>query len=161
MSKISYSAMAGDLKKAARLYEVFKTAAESAEVLAKLEKHTRDLEGQEKALEKVLDKLNSECDKSEERQRSIEAHNAELLEEGKKIIEKTKDEASAYKAKVESELDYLKDKTNQELALVEAKIADRKKELADLDAQCARSKKAADKAESDLESLKSKILAVG
>lgn len=60
--KITASEVAGSLRKAARLYEVFKHAHEAADLLAQAESTERKLKSSVLVLQKEHDSLDAECD---------------------------------------------------------------------------------------------------
>ncbi len=108
--KVSYSLIAGELRKAVRQYEVFKNASEAADILANFEREkaivTKDLA----VLRSEADELNASCDKAyadkEQTYKDIAATkvtSAEFVQRGKAEAEGIKRKANAYADKVKSE----------------------------------------------------------
>lgn len=73
-NKISYSVIAGELRKSARLYDVFKHASEAADLLANFERELKGMEKEREQLSKECLELDSRCDAT------IEKHKAVLQE---------------------------------------------------------------------------------
>jgi len=134
--KISYSVIAGELRKGARLYEVFKHASEAADILGNFEKES-------KLAKKNLDRLNKEesilkesCQDAYDKQ--TEAENAVITANSKadgamanaraesdKIMEKARAGATKFLDEAKSELQGIKDSIKN--YSVEALSADNKR----------------------------------
>ena len=87
--KISYSAMAGELRKANRQFEVFKHASEAADVLAGFEKERERLEKMKNQAEQDLSMLQEKCQETYDDEVAIRAK----IVEHKKAMDR--DEAGA------------------------------------------------------------------
>lgn len=96
---ISYSSMAGELRKGARLYEVFKHASEAANILASYEREEESAKKIRDNLTKELSSLNDECDKAYNRQKDAEVAKAEADKEAVLILKKARVEAEGIKSK--------------------------------------------------------------
>ena len=134
--KISYSVIAGELRKSARLYDVFKHASEAADILSEFEREEKKAKASIEDLRKQESILQESCqeafDKQEEAEKSvIEAKKkigdakANARMEADKIIAKAQASASKFLDEAKGELEELKAsiKTFQ----VEAANADNKR----------------------------------
>jgi len=122
--KMSYSAMAGELRKGARLYEVFKSASDAATILANFEKEEEATKRRISLLNKELEDLDSECDiaygkkkKAEEAEEASNVNAGGIVQRAKKEAEKIIGKASAVASETKDKallvLSGIEDKTKE------------------------------------------------
>lgn len=120
--KISYSAMAGELRKGARLYEVFKSASEAADILASFEKEIGAAKRKMTNLNKELESLDEACDiaynkqkEAEEKVKAAEVNAGGIVQraniEAGKIKDKAASDIAKSKEDAQSILDGITNKT--------------------------------------------------
>jgi len=142
-SKMSYSAMAGELRKGARLYEVFRNASDAAEILASFEKEEESTKRRISLLIKELEGLDSECDtaynkqkKAEEAVKAAEVNAGGIVQRARKEAESIKGSASAkvaeIKSNAESVLEGIKSKTDTAKVEMNKAIGDKNDAIASL-----------------------------
>lgn len=128
-SKVSYSAIAGELRKSARLYEVFKHASEAADKLALFEKEEETAKRRLLTLTKELASLDEACDASyNEQKKAEEAKSAADVEAGI-TVQKARKEADEIKRKANEAAAKIKEDNEGVLEGINAKIVEAKAEM--------------------------------
>ena len=155
---VTYSEIAGELRKASRHYEIFKHAAEAAVLLANVEKENKKLEAQKDTLIKEQVELNKQCDsivekanKAKQDTEDTKYFKASLIKEAKTqarvILDEAKTEAEKIIQAGVNELSNIK--VNIEATIEEGHIYLVRKDEAI---------KSAQKAEKEFADIKAKIL---
>ena len=156
--KVSYSAIAGELRKAARLYEVFKHASEAADSLAKFEAEIKISTGKAAKLKAELYELDKECDVAYNKKIAAEVEIKQAKDEALLTIKKGKADASILVNKAKDQAEKIMDEVKGKLAIIngDINIANLKKE------ESIEAKGKADaelhKVEDQIQSLKDKFL---
>jgi len=101
-SKVSYSAIAGELRKSARLYEVFKHASEAADILASFEREKSNALSGIKNLQKELEDLDQKCDDSYNKLKESKEGKLHVENEALLILKKARVEAENIKSRASS-----------------------------------------------------------
>jgi len=134
--KVSYSVIAGELRKGARLYEVFKHASEAADILGDFERQAKTAEKNIERLTKEESILKESCQDAYDKQKEAEnsviiAHQkadgtmANARAESDKIMAKAQVGATKFLDEAKDELQGIKDSINT--YGVEAQVADNKR----------------------------------
>ncbi len=116
---ITASEVIGELRKAARLYEVFKRAEEMARVLVDLEKKQKDLETKiailkvdeenvDKAIDEKVARTNAQLADTLEKVKAAEAQVVNAEKRAMDIVSKAKEEAASVMKQTKVEFDALK-----------------------------------------------------
>jgi len=79
--KVSLSLIAGELRKGARLYEVFKNASEAADVLANYERETSRVKKDQADAEEMLSALTAKCEDVYKKQTEVEQKTQDLIKD--------------------------------------------------------------------------------
>lgn len=120
--KMSYSAMAGELRKGARLYEVFKNASDAATILASFEKEEEATKRRISLLTKELAGLDAECDTAYANKSSAEeAEKASKVNAGG-IVQRAHKEAERITKKAAGKAAQLKEEANATLEGIKSQI---------------------------------------
>jgi len=97
--KVSYSVIAGELRKGARLYEVFKHASDAADVLAAFDREQEGMKRKIATLKNEVLELDTLCDEAyNKKEEAIKAKSKSEVEAGN-IVQKAKQEAELIKSK--------------------------------------------------------------
>lgn len=155
---ITYSAMVGELRKAARLFEVFKNAAEIAEVLSNYEADKKNLLRDIKKLEAEKVDLDSACDEAYNKQQIIEAEVVKADNTKVEILKKARTDANAIIKEAKDKGKGIVDKANEKLAGIEAKINKALEDAVKADAQKQTAIKALHKYQTQVKEVKENLL---
>ena len=120
--KVSYSAIAGELRKAARLYEVFKHASEAADALAKFEAEIKIASKKAEGLKAELYELDKACDVSYNQKVATEVEIKQAKDEALLTIKKGKADASILVNKAKDQASKIMDEVKGELAIIKGEI---------------------------------------
>jgi len=120
-SKMAYSAMAGELRKGARLYEVFKSASDAATILANFEKEEEATKRRISLLSKELEKLDLECDIAYNKAKEAEESEKAAQVNAGGIVQRAKKEAERITAKASTVVSETKEKALLVLSEIEDK----------------------------------------
>lgn len=148
--KVSYSAIAGELRKAARLYEVFKHASEAADSLAKFEAEIKISTSKAAKLKAELYELDKECDVAYNKKVATEVEIKQAKDEVLLTIKKGKVDASILVNKAKDQASKIMDEVKGELAIIKGEI-----NIAKLKEK--ESKEAKGKADAELHKVKDQI----
>jgi len=158
--KVSYSAIAGELRKAARMYEVFKHASEAADTLAKFEAEIKVYTNKAAKLKAELYELDKECDVSYNKKVATEVEIKQAKDEVILIKKKGRADASILVNKAKTQAEKIMEEVKEELAVVKASIT--KAKVAEKDSLEAKAKADSElhKVEDQIQSVKDKFLKV-
>jgi hypothetical protein len=157
--KIKATEIVGELKKAARMYEVFKQAAKAAEILASFEKENNALIKQREALSKECLELDAACNNAVEEATKAEQDRIRAVNEASNVIAKAESNAlsiinEAKQKAIDMEATAVAQLTNSKNYLEELK-----EEIKTLENRKSAAEKAAKKAESTVQKIKNEAIA--
>jgi len=121
-TKVSYSAISGELRKSARLYEVFKHASEAADILANFEREEKAASIRISILNKELKSLDDKCDESYLKQQKAEKEAKDALEEKLDILNKARIDAEGIKSRATNQVDKILSEARNELNNIQSDI---------------------------------------
>jgi len=121
-TKITYSAMAGELRKSARLYEVFKSASEAADILATYEREEKAIINDIGLLKKEFDGLDAKCNESYAKQQQAEKELITLKETSNQLIQKAKSDAEKIIARANEQAEKNLNEVKNKLILIQNNI---------------------------------------
>lgn len=121
---ISYSEMAGELRKASKLFKVFEKAAEAATVLADYEKEEQKILKNISNLNAEKDGLDKKCEDAAQRKIDAEKSIVEAKEKEVEILEQAQQNAKVIIVNAESKGADILATANSELQAIKRKIVD-------------------------------------
>ena len=128
---VSYSVIAGELRKAVRQYEVFKHASEAADVLASYSRDEARLIKEIGLLKNEVSELDALCDEAYNNKSKADKATSDANVEAGKIVQRAKKEASDIKHKASAYASKTKEEMETVLSETIDKIGVAKNEMND------------------------------